>query len=111
MMSLWLVLLATGVAELETAPYEIAYHLVAELVTAIALLGAGVGLRRGADWAARLYPVALGMLGYTVVNSAGYYAERGEVGAVAFFTLLTLVTGALVVEYVLGRWAPVGSGP
>lgn len=89
------------IPELSTAPYEIGYHLVAELVTAIALVGAGIGLVRGHGWSQRLYPVALGMLLYTVVNSAGYYAQLGDIAMVGMFTVLTVTTLVLLVEYVV----------
>lgn len=101
MLGFWIVLLLTdGIPELTTAPYEIGYHLVAELVTAVALLASGIGLRRGWSRARRLYPVALGLLLYTVINSAGYYAQLGETALVGMFTVLTVATLALVVEYV-----------
>ncbi|MFP4345070.1 MAG: hypothetical protein ACLFU8_10285 [Anaerolineales bacterium] len=71
-------LLATGnVPELETEPLAIAFHLAAELATAVALLFAGVGLLRRARWATSVTRLALGMLLYTVINSAGYFAEQG----------------------------------
>lgn len=104
MVGFWSVLYLTGqVPELATAPYEIGYHLVAEVATALALVAAGVGRVTRRAWAARLYPVALGALGYTVVNSAGYYAQQGDLAMVAMFTTLTVATLLLVGEYVTGR--------
>lgn len=90
---LWVVLLATGqVPELTTAPLEIGYHLVAELATALTLLAAGTGRHRRVAWADRLFPVALGMLLYTTVNSAGYYAGLAEWPVVGLFGVLTVAT-------------------
>lgn len=104
MVGLWAVLYATGgIPELVTAPYEIGYHLAAELLTAFALLAAGVGLLRGVPWARRGYPVALGMLLYTVLNSAGYYAQRGDVAMVGMFAVLTVATLLAVVSYLRRR--------
>ncbi len=112
MLGLWSALLATGtVSELETAPYEIGYHLVAEVGTALALLGAGLGLLRHTSWATRLYPVALGMLLYTVINSAGYYAQWGDVAMVGLFTVLTAGTLLLLGAHVLGRRPEVSRRP
>lgn len=97
MIGLWTSLLLSGaVPELETNPLEIRYHLAAEFLTAIALLGSGAGLRQGRRWADRAFAVALGMLLYTVINSAGYYADLGEAGMVGFFTALTAVTVVFV---------------
>ncbi|MCU4718732.1 hypothetical protein [Halapricum hydrolyticum] len=100
MLGFWIVLLVAGdIPELTTAPYEIAYHLLAEFLTAVALLASGIGLLGGRSLARRLYPVALGLLLYTVVNSAGYYAQLGDVAMVGMFTVLTVATLALLVEH------------
>ncbi len=101
---LWMTLLMGGnVPELESATLEIGYHLVAELLTAGLLLAAGIGLLLRRPWARRLYPVALGMLGYTVINSAGYYAQLGAFDVVGMFTVLTIATVILVISFVTGR--------
>ena len=99
----WALLFATdGIPELTTAPYEIGYHLLAEFLTVAALRASGIRLRRGWTRTRRLYPVALGLLLYTVINSAGYYAQSGDVAMVGMFTVLTVATVALLGEYVLG---------
>jgi ABC-type glucose/galactose transport system permease subunit len=86
----WLFFLATGsVEELETAPRAIAFHLAAEAVTAVLLVVAGVGLLRGVG--ERLGLIATGALLYTVINSAGYFAERSEWPMVAMFGVLLVV--------------------
>lgn len=106
MTGFWLLLYLTGgIPELRTAPIEIGYHLLAELLTAVLLVTAGFGLLRGPQWVARLYPVALGMLLYTVINSAGYYAQRGDFVVVAMFTGLTIVTLTLLI-YEIGSTVP-----
>jgi len=97
MIGLWITLLLTGeVPELETNPLEIRYHLAAEVLTAVALVGSGAGLWQGRRWADRAFAVALGLLLYTVINSAGYYADLGDVGMVGVFTALTALTAVLV---------------
>ena len=106
MLGMWAGLYLAGeIPELATAPLEIGYHLAAEGLTALALLAAGVGLLRGRAWGGRVLPVALGMLLYTVVNSAGYYANLGEWPMVGLFTALTLATGRLLVATLRG-WPP-----
>lgn len=92
-----------GIPELDTAPVEIGYHLLAELLTAGVLVAAGLGILRGYGWGHRLYPVALGLLLYTVINSAGYYAAFGNVPMVGMFTTLTVATLFLVVDHVRGK--------
>lgn len=92
-LGLWTVLVGTGrVQELTTAPLEIGYHLVAEFVTALSLLAAGIGRVQGRPWSDRVFTFAIGMLLYTTVNSAGYYAGLGAWEAVAGFGVLTVTT-------------------
>ncbi len=93
---MWSVLLGTGqVPELQTASIEIGLHLAAEGLTAVALLVAGFGLLRARRWATSMFALALGMVLYTVVNSAGYYGQLGEWPMVGFFGVLGLITVAL----------------
>jgi hypothetical protein len=88
----WLFFLASGsVGELQTAPRAIAFHLMAEASTAALLVVAGVRLaRRGRG--ERLGLLATGALLYTVINSAGYFAERDAWAMVAMFGVLLVVT-------------------
>jgi hypothetical protein len=113
MLSMWTALYLSGeITELATAPLEIGYHLTAEGLTAVALIVAGLGFLRGRVWAGRLLPVALGMLLYTVINSAGYYATLGEWPMVGTFTVLTVATGALLVSMLRGwHHQPSGGKP
>jgi hypothetical protein len=72
MLGMWTALYLAGeIPDLATAPLEIGYHLAAEGLTAVALLAAGLGVLQGRERAGRLLMVALGMLLYTVLNSAG----------------------------------------
>jgi hypothetical protein len=100
MLAQWTFFLVRGqVPELQTEPLRIWFHLVAEFVTAIALIAGGLGLLLAAGWGRPLYLVAMGMLLYTVIVSPGYYAQRGEWPFVAMFAavlLLALVSLVLV---------------
>ncbi|KAB1187762.1 MULTISPECIES: hypothetical protein [Haloferax] len=92
-LGLWVVLVQTEqVGALRTEPFSMFTHLVAEGLTAVALLGAGIGLVRQTDWARPLSLVAFGMLLYTVINSAGYYAQLGEIAAMMVFSGLAFTT-------------------
>ncbi len=96
MLGMWSVLLGTGqVPELRTAPLEVSLHLLAEGLTAGFLIGAGVGLTRRAPWANTVLSFALGMLLYTVINSAGYYTTSGDWGMVGMFGTLAVLTSVL----------------
>jgi hypothetical protein len=101
MIGQWALFLATGqVPELETEPLRIRFHLAGEFVTALALLAGGIALLTGQAWAGWLYPLAIGMLLYTVMVSPGYFAEKRQwafVGMFAVILLLALVSLVLVV--------------
>ena len=101
----WLFFLATGsVPELETEPLAIGLHLVAELATAVALILAGIGLLRRASRALPVTLLALGMLLYTVINSAGYFAEQGVWVMVGMFGVLLILT--LLAAWILVKGDP-----
>ena len=92
MLMQWLFFLATGnVPELETAPVSISFHLAIEFMTAIALIVTGLSLRETKRESWILAAFAQGMLGYTVVNSPGYFAQSGEYAFVFMFACLLVV--------------------
>lgn len=72
----WGLRLAKKVPELQKAPKEVMFHLVAEVLTASFLIVSGIGLLLGFPWARILSPVSLGMLLYAVINIAGPYAQQ-----------------------------------
>jgi len=89
----WVFLFATKqVPELHEKPRYLAFHLVAESLTATLLIVSGAGLLIGGEWARVLSPVALGMVFYIVVVSIGYYAQQNSVLMIALFTVLTVLT-------------------
>ena len=101
--------LTGGIPEIHLVPLEIGYHLVAELLTAGALVVAGSGLLLDRSWATRLYAVALGMLLYTLINSSGYYAQLGDLIMVGMFTVLFIATLVSIVDIVVLTPRPRGT--
>ena len=96
--ALWAVLLATGqVPEIDEGRIGIWFHLTAELMLAAVLVGAGLALLRRTARARLLTALALGALGYSAVNSPGWYAERGDWAMVAMFALVVCATAAAFV--------------
>lgn len=92
---LWTVLLlARQVPEVEQDRVDIWFHIVAELVMAALLLGGGVALLHRARAGRLVAGLALGWLGYSAINSAGYYAESGDWPVVAGFALIVAVAAA-----------------
>lgn len=102
-LGLWSVLLLGGqVPEVQAGQVDIWFHLAAELTMAGLLVVAGVAVVRRSRRATGLSAVALGLLGYSVLNSPGYYAERGDWAMVAMFAVLVLAVAASLVR-LLGR--------
>lgn len=101
---LWVSLLATRqVPQVEQGRRDIWFHISAELVTAILLLGGGVALLvSGGETAMSVAAVAAGALLYTTVNSSGYYADRRQWPVVGVFGLLAAATVATVVVVIRG---------
>lgn len=86
MISQWIASLVTGkVPELATAPLEIGFHLAAEILTALALVLAGLAILKKLRWGRTLFLVAGGMALYSIINSPGYFAQRGQWPIVALF--------------------------
>ena len=93
MICMWSVFLVTNqVPELKTAPLKISYHLLAEFLTAILLLIGGFGLFTKKVWGFHLYLISLGMLLYTVIVSAGYYVNLGDMIMVSMFMVFQVFT-------------------
>jgi hypothetical protein len=89
MIAMWLVFFTVlGVPELEREPVRLAFHLVAEALTAAALLVGGVALLANRPWARGLSTFATGMLAYISVNGSGYFAQRGEWPFVVMFAVV-----------------------
>lgn len=96
--ALWVVLLATGqVPEVAQGRRDIWFHIVAELGAASLLVTAGIAVLRRTPRAPLVAAAALGALAYTIVNSAGYYAEAGDGAAVGLFAALGAVTAAAAI--------------
>ena len=91
-----------GIPELETEPIRIWFHIIGELITAIALLISGIGLFAGWSWAVVLYLVASGMLIYTAIVSPGYFAQQGQRIWVLIFGVLILISLYSIVIVVQG---------
>jgi hypothetical protein len=89
MFAQWTMFILTGqVPELQTEPYRIAFHLAAEGLTAVGLIISSIALLRLKPLGKILYPIAAGMLLYSVIVSPGYFAQLGQWGFVVMFMVL-----------------------
>ena len=74
----WIFFLATGnVPELASQSRAIAFHLAAEFLTAACLIASGIRLSGSRPFSRIPAAFAQGMLGYTAVNSSGYFVQNG----------------------------------
>ncbi len=98
--STWIILFAIGqVPEISTKPFETSLLLTAEFLTAASLIGSGYGVLTHRRWGQWVNLVAMGMLLYCVVNYIGVLAEQGTWPAVAFFSLVTVLTVTFITDF------------
>jgi hypothetical protein len=100
---LWAMLIGRHqVPELEAGTPSIKFHVAAELMTAVLLIAAGIGLWIGAGWATTLAAGAIGAALYSCVASPGYYADRGQWALVAMFAVLAVLLSVALGVLILG---------
>ncbi len=92
MIAQWVFFIVTGnVPEFKTTPISIGFHISIEIMTAMLLLFSSlICKKRVVRETLLLY--GQGMLGYTVVNSAGYFAQSGQWGFLAMFAILLAIS-------------------
>lgn len=89
MIAQWTFSIFSGaVPEFQTAPWEIAFHLAAELSTAAMLLTGGVGWLSSRGWAKQVLILGLGMVSYSEIVSPGYFVQLGQWPLVTMFAVL-----------------------
>lgn len=81
-------ILSGGVPEFQSAPWEIAFHLAAEMTTAGMLILGGIASLKSIDWGKQVLFIGLGMVIYSEIVSPGYFAQLGEWALVAVFAML-----------------------
>jgi hypothetical protein len=87
MFGTWLYLfLPNQYPEARTLPLETSYLLVAEFLTAAALVVGGFGIFSQRKWATPLTLVALGELIYCTIRFAGELGQAGSLLGLVFFT-------------------------
>ena len=92
MIGMWTVFYVIGeIPEINTEPAKIVMHLIAEFVTAIALIFGGFGLILNRKWGFQTYLLSMGMLMYTLIISPGYYIQSGDFIFVAMFSVFIIL--------------------
>ena len=94
---LWTMLLLTNqVPELRTEPIAIKFHITAELIMGILSLFSGIFLLIGFLWAPLIFILAMGLVIYAVINSAGYYGQKKQWSFVIMFGIILIACLSLV---------------
>ena len=94
MLAQWAFFLLTGnVPELQSAPRSIAFHLAAEILTAIMLIISGIVLFKRHPRGKQVFLLSVGMMIYAMVNSAGYFAQSNDWVFVVMFGVLLVLAG------------------
>ena len=95
---LWSLLVLTNqVPELRTEPVAIKFHITAELSMGILSIFSGIFLLIGFSWAPLVFILAMGLVIYAVINSAGYYAQKKQSVFVIMFGIILISSLSLVI--------------
>jgi hypothetical protein len=74
---LWLMLYLTNqIPELETETVAIKFHITVEMTMGVLSLLSGIFHLIGFSWASYFFILAMGLVIYAVINSAGYYGQK-----------------------------------
>jgi hypothetical protein len=92
-------LITRQVPELKTERVRVLFHIAAEFLTAIVLIVCGLGLLAQQPWATPLYPVAVGMLTYTIIVSSGYFVQKRVWPIVSMFAVLLVSTAISLIVF------------
>lgn len=88
---LWAMLLSTNqVPELHTAKTEIIIHIVVEVVMGLFSIITGYLMLRNSSYFKSIMLITNGFLGYSVINSSGYYLEQLNIPMVIMFWVILL---------------------
>jgi hypothetical protein len=86
-----MLILSSQVPGFDSAQVEIKLHMLTEMLTALMLIVGGLSVFM--KWKhTELHIVSQGMLLYAILNSSGYYIDRGEMGMVFMFGVLLVGT-------------------
>ncbi len=92
-------LITRQVPELKTERVRVLFHIADEFLTAAVLIASGVGLLMQQTWAMAIYPVAAGMLLYTIIVSSGYFAQKRVWPIIGMFAVLLILTTISLIAF------------
>ena len=93
---LWTMLVLTKqVPELKSEPVAIKFHITAEFTMGILSILSGIFLLIGLSWAPYFFVLAMGLVIYAVINSAGFYGQRKQWSFVIMFGIILTASVSL----------------
>ncbi len=87
--------------QVQTLPLETGYLLMAEFLTAAALVTGGYGILTNRPWATPLILIALGELIYCTIRFAGELGQGGSVPGIGFFSAVATMSLIFAVGFVI----------
>lgn len=95
----WIVLFVNGTVarDYSSTPVQTFFLLIAEFLTAGAVIAGGLGILFGRKWGIPLSLSALGMMLYCVIYSCGVFGQLGVIPAVIWFGVVSVLTAAAIV--------------
>ncbi len=100
MIGMWsMFLISDSIPELEDEPYRISMHILAEIATGVLLIISGSLLIRKNQLTRLLFPFSMGMLIYTLIQSPGYYIQRGELPFPVMFAIILVFSILILTKY------------
>lgn len=94
---IWILSFVRGaIPELQSEPFRIAMHLLAEACTGSLLLLSGLDILLTVKKRSVLFQVSMGALLYTLIASPGYFAQHGQWSIVGIFLGMLVLTVALI---------------
>jgi hypothetical protein len=95
---LWTMLYLTNqIPELKTERVAIGFHITAEITMGVLSLLSGFFLLIGLSWAPSFFMLAMGLIVYAVINSAGYYVQKKQWAFVIMFGIILIISVSLVI--------------
>ena len=92
-----------AVPEVLDAPILLALHLVAELVTIFILLFGSLAMLLRVAWGVRVHAVSLGLLLYSSLFNAGYFAQQHSWWLFFCFLMVALLSLFLAINAIFRR--------
>lgn len=104
MLSIWIFCLVSGkIPEFTSRSAEMSFHFAVEICTAIMLLINGLRVLISKGNGEGLLLVSVGMLFYSLLNTAGYFAERSITALMVFCILMLVVTICITINAFHGK--------